>query len=158
MGEVREENQRLKKSLDRIMKDYKNLQMKFFDIVQKDGRKTTNDTNNHQEIIEESDQFVSLCLGRVTHDRKEDKKTVVSSKETLTLGIDRRFELSDQSKVNANSFEELKKEARETSWQPSKVLKTKRSGDDEVQQQNPVKKARVSVRARCDTPTVSIYI
>nr|QWQ79456.1 WRKY34 [Juglans sigillata] len=163
MGEVREENQRLKKSLDRIMKDYQNLQMKFFDIVQKDRIKTTNNTNNHQEI-EESDQIVSLCLGRVTHDTKEDKKTVVSSKlkeddqakeTSLTLGLDRRFELSDQSKVNAKSFEELKKEARETCWQHSKVLKTKRSGDDEVQQQNPVKKARVSVRARCNTPTMN---
>ncbi|KAG6632964.1 WRKY transcription factor 72A-like [Carya illinoinensis] len=163
MGEAREENQRLKKYLDQIMKDYQNLQMKFFDIVQKDGRKTTNNTNNHQEI--EESEFVSLSLGRVAHDTKEDQKTVVSSKlkeddqakETLTLGLDRKFELYGQMKVTYayNSFEEPKKEARETSWLPSKVLKTMQSGDDETQQQNPVKKARVSVRARCETPTMN---
>lgn len=166
MIEAREENERLTKYFDRIMKDYHNLQMKFFDIVKNDGRKTTDNTNGHHQI-EETGTFLSLHLGSVppreTNDQK--KRIVVSSqlkednqaKEVLSLGLDcRSFELF-KSKVVVSRLEELKEEARETSWLPSKVLKTMRSGDDEFQRQNYVKKARVSVRARCDTPTVCIH-
>lgn len=162
MGEVREENQRLKKYLDRMMKDYRTLQMKFHDIVQQEGRKSVDTTNNHQEI--EEPEFVSLRLGRTLSDtKKEEKINVVSTqwkeaeetKEGLSLGLDCKLELSksieNQSPINIS--EEVKEEAGET-WAPNKAFK--RSGDDEAPQQNPVKKARVCVRARCDTLTVSI--
>lgn len=161
MGEMREENQRLKKYLDRMMKDYQALEMKFRDIVQQEGRKSMDTANNHQEI--EEPEFVSLRLGRTLSDtKKEEKVNVVSTqwkedeetKEGLSLGLDYKLELSksieNQSPVNCS--EEVKEEARET-WAPSKALK--RSGDDEAPQQNPVKKARVCVRARCDTPTMN---
>ncbi|OWM80576.1 hypothetical protein CDL15_Pgr006606 [Punica granatum] len=39
MGKVREENERLMMHLERIMRDYKALQMQFFDIVKQDNRK-----------------------------------------------------------------------------------------------------------------------
>lgn len=169
MGEVREENKRLKKHLDEMMKDYKTLQMQFYGLVHKEGRKPVEAANyKHQEIAEP--EFVSLSLGRVPSDTKKEEKNIISSpwkeneqaKEGLKLGLDCKFELSRSTEteslrnttpVNSNS-EEQKEEPGET-WPPGKVLKTMRSGDDEVVQQNPAKKVRVSVRARCDTPTVS---
>ncbi|XP_022737105.1 probable WRKY transcription factor 72 isoform X2 [Durio zibethinus] len=168
MGEVREENQRLKMYLNRIMKDYHNLQMQFYDIVRQDAKNSTATTanNDHQEAVEEP-ELVSLTLGRFSSDSKKDDKNKTSSqgkedergKEGLSLGLDYKFEasksdLDDEALPNpspANSCQEPKEEE---SWPPSKVLKTMRSGDDEALQQNPVKKARVCVRARCDTPTM----
>lgn len=168
MGEVREENQRLKNSLDQMMKDYQTLQMKFRDIVQQERTKTVDTANNHRKM-EEAD-LISLSLGRVLSDTKKDEKiNLVSNqwkedeqtKEGLSLGLDCKLELSTSTETEnvrnpspINSSEEAKEEAGET-WPPSKVLKTMRSGDDEALQQNPVKKARVCVRARCDTPTIN---
>ncbi|XVE56985.1 hypothetical protein DITRI_Ditri04bG0055200 [Diplodiscus trichospermus] len=166
MGEVREENQRLKMYLNRIMKDYQNLQMQYNDIVRQDAKKSAVTTNNdHQEV--EEHELVSLTLGRFSSDSKKDDKNKTSGqgkeeergKEGLSLGLDYKFEaksdVDDETLPNpspANSSQEPKEEE---TWPPSKVLKTMRSGDDEVLQQNPVKKARVCVRARCDTPTMN---
>ncbi|XP_022768346.1 probable WRKY transcription factor 72 [Durio zibethinus] len=167
MGEVREENQRLKMYLNRIMKDYQNLQMQFYDIVRPDAKKSTATTNNDHQEVEEL-ELVSLTLGRFSSDsRKDDKKRTSGQgkeeergKEGLSLGLDYKFVASksdtdDEALPNrspANSSQEPKEEE---TWPPSKVLKTIRSGDDEALQQNPVKKARVCVRARCDTPTMN---
>ncbi|XWS37448.1 hypothetical protein CRYUN_Cryun19dG0043700 [Craigia yunnanensis] len=166
MGEVREENQRLKMYLNRIMKDYKNLQMQYYDINRQDAKKSGATTNNdHQEV--EEPELVSLTLGRFSSDSRKDdtNKTSCQGKEeergkVLSLGLDYKFEASksdvdDEALPNpgpANSPQESKEEE---TLSPSKVLKTMRSGDDEVLQQNPVKKARVCVRARCDTPTIN---
>ncbi|KAI6683008.1 hypothetical protein NL676_028921 [Syzygium grande] len=194
MGEVREENQRLKTYLDRIMKEYKTLQMQFFHIVKPDReQKKPSDNeaaangNDERQQTEESEELVSLSLGRATsseHSEKDDEKnkSSISSREGKTLfleniskgqdlGLSLDCKSSDALRMSlveallknnnnnksspATSFEDhLKEEAGQT-WPPSKVLKTMRSdGDDEVSQQNPPKKARVSVRARCDTATV----
>ncbi|XWS51095.1 hypothetical protein CRYUN_Cryun12cG0147000 [Craigia yunnanensis] len=167
MEEVREENQRLKMYLNRIMKDYQNLQMQFYDIVRQDAKKSAATTNNdHQEV--EEPELVSLTLGRFSSDSRKDDKNKTSGqgkeeekgKEGLSLGLDYRFEASKSDGDHeplpkpspGNSSQEPKEEE---TWPPNKVLKTMRSGDDEVLQQNPVKKARVSVRARCDTPTMN---
>lgn len=193
MGEVREENQRLKIYLSQIMKDYQILQMQYNNIVKQEAAKKSTDnisTNNHQEIKETD--LISLTLGsfsgnpKVNNSKDENNKrlsNMMSTKENieqpddegLSLGLDQyKYERSksgtetDQggpvvSNPSAgSSFEEPinKEEAGET-WTPSKVLKSttvKRSVEDEVPQQNPIKKARVCVRARCDTPTVSLYI
>ncbi|XWS60593.1 hypothetical protein CRYUN_Cryun07bG0048900 [Craigia yunnanensis] len=167
MGEVREENQRLKMYLNRIMKDYQILQMQFYDIVRQDAKKSAATTNNdHQEV--EEPELVSLTLGRFSSDSKKDDQNKTSSqgkeeekgKEGLSLGIYYKFEASksdvdDEPLPNpspANSSQEPKEEE---TCPPSKVLKTMKSGDDEVLQQNPAKKARVCVRARCDTHTMN---
>ncbi|XP_038680571.1 WRKY transcription factor 72B-like [Tripterygium wilfordii] len=178
MGEVREENQRLKMHLDRIMKDYQTLQMQFHNIVQHDQPKKLGSTTNpnHHREIEESDQLVSLSLGRFSCDAKKDdddqkKKSPslekkdhdeqVDYKESLNLGLKCKFEVSksDASDPPNGSFEEEQKDdSADTNPSPSKSLKTadrSAGGDDEVLQQNSAKKTRVSVRARCDAPTMN---
>lgn len=182
MGEVREENQRLKKYLDRMMEDYQTLQMQYHDIQQKaiKSSKDDNATNNHQDD-DESEQLVSLSLGSFSSKRKKveeknkspstqvGKEKDTDDEKSLSLGLDCKYEApaksssttTDQVPLSnpspASSVEEVRKEEAGETWPPKKVLKTMRSIEDEVAQQNPVKKARVSVRARCDTPTVSIY-
>ncbi|OIT31789.1 PREDICTED: probable WRKY transcription factor 61 [Nicotiana attenuata] len=176
MREVMEENQRLRMHLDRIMKDYRNLQMQFHDIAQKEAEKSSSTVNTtHHESDQEADQLVSLCLGRTSSDMKTEELSKIFSKDKahynndeeeykaggLTLGLDCKFEMSakttpttESSPVNLspeNSLEETKEENGET----NKILKTMRNGDDDVSQQNPTKRARVSVRVRCDAPTMN---
>ena len=150
--------------------------MQFHDIVKQETRKSDDkgNDNNHKEIIEEPD-LVSLSLGRVPSSnipRSDQEKVKVPKplmkdeefNEDLTLGLDCKFETSKSGSTTealpnnvspANSSEVPKEEAGET-WPPSKALKTARDTEEEVSQQNPAKKARVCVRARCDTPTVSL--
>lgn len=174
MGEVREENERLKTTLARIVKEYQSLQLQFYSIVQQEQAKKSSETTttSTDQQIEES-ELVSLSLGTTTSGQKKEEKIVGSSskskeeeqlKEGLTLGLDCKFEASTSGAYETpsnptpeNSFEEPKEEEVGEAWPPSKILKTLRSGDDEVSQQPSVKKARVSVRARCDTPTVYVY-
>ncbi|KVH98885.1 DNA-binding WRKY [Cynara cardunculus var. scolymus] len=173
MGEVREENQRLRLHLDQIMKDYQTLQKKFQDILHQQQLETsttvaTATKPNEQPRINDESDLVSLSLGRTSSPElvKKDKRCTTpptKSSEGLGLGLEYcKFELSSttqaESSINPspdNSLEETKDEAGET-WTPQKPPTPKRSGDDqEVSQQNPTKKTRVSVRVRCDTPTMN---
>ncbi|KAK9104990.1 hypothetical protein Scep_021834 [Stephania cephalantha] len=197
MGEVREENERLKTVLARIMKEYQSLQTHFFDIVQQeqsnkksiDGHEVVAlNQNTHQESLVEDDhqQLISLSLGRSssslsnhlnnqtkTKDEKMINSTSISSnnnksvmedefKEGLALGLVCKVEASKTVSINSanpspeNSFEENKEEDVREQWPPSKMLKIMKSGEEEaVSQQTAMKRARVSVRARCDTPTMN---
>lgn len=174
MGEVREENERLKTTLARIFKDYQSLQMHFFDIVQQQQVKKPDETPPARNEVEEPDQLVSLSLGTSSSgQKKEEKVNTTKSKESheqleggLTLGLDCKFEGSsagtNEPAVSnlspGNSFEEPKEAEPKEPWPPGKILKNLRNGDDEISQQPFVKKARVSVRARCDAPTVCIIL
>lgn len=175
MSEVRDENQRLKKYLDRITEEYQTLQMQFFDIQQRASKSKdvaiASAINNYNHQNEES-ELVSLSLGSFSSRPKKDEKNKnpsqgkenESDRESLSLGLDCKYEAPKSSATTevrlsnpspASSLEEVPKEEAGETWPPKKVLKTMRSIEDEVAQQNPAKKARVSVRARCDTPTVS---
>ncbi|GFZ19175.1 WRKY DNA-binding protein 72 [Actinidia rufa] len=184
MTKVREENVRLRSMLKQIEKDYQSLQSRFIETIQHQPKKNSisNSSNNREEI--EEPELVSLCLGfRSPREPKRDDNKINSTdgssktnreeerfkKEGLKLGLDCKFEeegcKSDCAEVIAtdqspeNSLEETTKEELKDAetWPPSKVLKTVRSsGDDELsQQQSSVKRARVSVRARCDTATMN---
>ncbi|XP_057514386.1 WRKY transcription factor 72A-like [Actinidia eriantha] len=165
MGEVREENQRLRMYLNRMMKDYQNLQMQFFDIVNQETKESTNTAQSDKKMTEEP-ELVSLSLGRTSSDPGKDEKAIRKGKEDqqdkegLALGLHSNFEVSKTGPIDESSIKpspenslEVNKEAGE-SRPPQKGLKTVRSEDDEISQHNPVKKTRVSVRVRCDTPTM----
>ncbi|CAK9137094.1 unnamed protein product [Ilex paraguariensis] len=168
--EVKEENERLKMILSRIMKDYQSLKMHFHDNAQlQDPKKPADTVPVDQE--DEEQELVSLSLGRFSSEpRKDEKKIHETSKIKedgkhghggLELGLDCRFdpspsELPKNLSTKSKSSESKEEEPTET-WPPSKSLKTVRGEDDDVTFQSPLKKARVSVRALCDTPTVSIW-
>ncbi|KAK7388966.1 hypothetical protein VNO78_23797 [Psophocarpus tetragonolobus] len=168
IGVVREENQRLKMCLNKIMNEYRALEMQFQDIVKQGTKKKVGQGNdiNPQEMLEESD-LVSLSLGRVPSNPRNDEKIKVSKAlkdddegfhEDLALGLECKFETSKSGSTTEavpnpspeNSCEVPKEEAGD-------ALKTMRESEDEVaqQNQNPTKKPRVCVRARCDTPTMN---
>ncbi|MCD7455434.1 WRKY transcription factor 72A [Datura stramonium] len=169
MEEVMEENQRLKKHLDRIMKDYRNLQTQFHEVVQRDAEKS----NTNIIRCDEADQLVSLSLGRTSSDTKKEElsKILMSKKENtkeednLTLGLDCKFQSSANTPTTKSSpsnlspessLGEVKDEKGAETWPPHKVLKKNiRNEEDDVVQQNPTKRAKVSVRVRCDTPTMN---
>ncbi|GLT36139.1 hypothetical protein SLA2020_105410 [Shorea laevis] len=175
MGEVREENQRLKMMLQEIEKDYKSLQLQFFDILQQGVSKRSSDSlpNSHENDESPESELVSLSLGRrssTSTEPKKDERTGNSCtgntkeddhnelKASLTLGLDSKlFQLPTEIVSNPspeNSTEGGKEEDAGEAWPPSKIPKTTRNGDEEVAQGQHVKRARVCVRARCDAPTM----
>ncbi|KAJ4961726.1 hypothetical protein NE237_021636 [Protea cynaroides] len=171
MGKVKEENEILKITLSQVMNEYRSLQMHLTNLIQQEEPKKSMDTAPTNQEIEEPE--ISLSLGRVSSEPKKDEKSSCNSskdrkddqqlKEGLALRLDCKFEGSSNPSSNElpsipdpeTSFEEPKNEEAAQTWPPSKSLKTMRSGDDEASQQIQVKKARVSVRARCDTPTMN---
>ncbi|XP_023520108.1 probable WRKY transcription factor 72 isoform X1 [Cucurbita pepo subsp. pepo] len=179
MGEVREENQRLKMSLGQIMKDYEALKMQFLGIVGREAKKLPEHDKEqrqrpHDDQTEET-ELVSLTLGRYPMAEKKkaaeekninggDKEAVV--KQALSLGLNCKFEqestpatvkeANSPNRSLTNSIDhETKEDAGETNWPPSKGLKTMRSVDDDSLPTNPPKRARVCVRARCETTTMN---
>ncbi|KAK6920833.1 WRKY domain [Dillenia turbinata] len=173
IGEVREENQRLKMHLERTMKDYQKLQMQFYDIVKQEAKGSPPAAHADNQSKMEESELISLSLGRSSSDQsKKDEKIKNLGKNTdseelkegLTLALDCKFEASKTSLSESmqipstdKSFEDQPKEEMDETWHPNKIPKTMGStGEEEVSQQpHIVKKARVSVRARCDLPTMN---
>ncbi|KAL3526497.1 hypothetical protein ACH5RR_011153 [Cinchona calisaya] len=179
MSEVREENARLKTLLEKIEKDYKSLQMRFGDIcppileAEKTSFITDPPPRNDQQVDQEL-ELVSLCLGRrnpsepkIKNDNASCSSTIKNSKEEgqhlkeegLKLGLDfssfkEEFK-SDPSPENSALDQTKEEETAGETWPPSKVLKTMRSDQDDDLAHASAKRARVSVRARCDTPTMN---
>lgn len=156
--------------------------MHFFDILRQDhinqqqdgeeANKATTGTadhspNNNIEDInnEEYNELVSLSLGfpskssiNINRNINEDEKDLG---EGLALGLNIiKFNPSKAEVEATNMASMVEGEATQTQlWPPSKVLKTMTSCEDitiEASQQAQLKKPRVSIKARCDTQTVSI--
>ncbi|KAK6920821.1 WRKY domain [Dillenia turbinata] len=174
MGEMREENQRLQMYLERIMKDYQKLQMQFYDIVKQEAKVSPPAAHADNQSNMEESELISLSLGRSSSDqsKKEEKIKILGKdneneelKERLTLVLDCKFEASKTRQFESmqipstdNSFKDQPKEQMDETWHPNKISKTMGStGSEEEVSQQPhiVKKARVSVRARCDLPTMN---
>jgi len=166
MGEAKEENERLKKKLEGVEKDYHSLQLRFFDILQKDvSKKGVVDSSTSHEDQSEEPEFVSLCLGRTPMEPKKEARIGNSNKPTekdvgpnLTLGLDSKHLLemevvSDLSPMNSSEEpKETETEGTLSTYQSAKVINV----NTDISDQMPAKRARVSVRARCATPTVSV--
>ncbi|RZB93608.1 probable WRKY transcription factor 72 [Glycine soja] len=162
MGEVKEENERLKMMLERVEKDYHSLQLRFFDIhhedVSKKGLADSSSCHDH-----ETEELVSLCLGRSPMVPKKEARIGNSNKlkedvgPNLTLGLDSKHLLSmevvsDFSPMNSSEQpKEAEEEVTLSTNQSAKVI----NANDDMSDQMPAKRARVSVRARCDTPTMN---
>ncbi|XP_052196053.1 probable WRKY transcription factor 72 [Diospyros lotus] len=166
MSQVREENARLKMMLEQMEKDYESLRMRFSAIIQRESKKSSNSSISTAHVDQEP-ELVSLRLGISPSEPKRDEKSAGKARSSsedheqltggLKLGLDYDFRKSEKSSPE-NSLEEIAKEeqAGETWPAASKGLKKGRSGeDDELSEQSSVKRARVSVRARCDAPTMN---
>ncbi|XP_078169979.1 WRKY transcription factor 72A-like [Carex rostrata] len=178
VGDMREENKKLKSLLTRVVDDYQSLQTLYFEIMEQGKGKTVKESNPvtaPPTSVEEEHKLVSLSLGSTISsgglNKKEEKARINTKgneednkieKERLKLGLDCKFE-GPSSKCEANvlslssdnSFDRTKDEEPGESWPPSKIMKNMRGVDDDLSQQPQVKKARVSVRARCDAPTMN---
>ncbi|KAJ9187532.1 hypothetical protein P3X46_002976 [Hevea brasiliensis] len=170
IDKVREENERLKQLLSKIAKDYQSLKKRFCEVVQEEEEKKSTKITPSTRENEES-ELVSLSLGRSSSEPKkeEEKSSNIDDgnehnegwNKVFSLGLDSKFELdSSVTKKNPSSEhgfddEEPKEEEATETCRPSKMLRTTISADDEVLQQTQTKKARVSVRTRCDTPTMN---
>ncbi|XP_049371871.1 probable WRKY transcription factor 72 [Solanum verrucosum] len=172
VNEIKLENARLKLLLQQIENDYTSLQTRYFNICQPDLKKSGSPTCTHENIAdEEESELVSLRLGRSpspSESKKVDKKRSYDktiedypscndqSNDGLKLGLDYSTRISESDFIKPSNDP--------TPGPTSEVVKTvkrcddesvkKDAGDDEISQPN-VKRARVSVRTKCDYPTIN---
>ncbi|KAL2523415.1 putative WRKY transcription factor 72 [Forsythia ovata] len=132
MTGMREENTRLKMLLQQIEKDYKTLQMQFFDIL----RQARKDNNPTDPTIGEDTELVSLRLGTSSRNQSKKEENNTSSREE-----NEELKLGSDDYIPGSKTDTME-------------LKTLRSEEDELSQTS-VKRARVSVRARCETTTMN---
>ncbi|KAG0485042.1 hypothetical protein HPP92_009121 [Vanilla planifolia] len=137
MSEAREENERLKTMLAQIVKDYQSLEMHFSDVAKQEG--TINTFLTCKNPAEEH-ELVSLRLGSGSSAQERPKVGSRAAGElgNLTLGLECKTENSSEETATKGEAE-----------------KTGRRVGDEVSPQGHVKRARVSVRTRCDAPTMN---
>ncbi|EAY72823.1 hypothetical protein OsI_00690 [Oryza sativa Indica Group] len=183
MGEVREENERLKTMLTRIVSDYKSLHTHFLDVVK--VKEQTAAELSGDDDDDEPDDLVSLSLctrpNAAAARRKGHERTPSSGgggddgRLSLGLSCARGGVASDDDddkqasrralppmpvlNLSSDSSGDAAGAGAGEPTQPNKASRSSSGGgdgaDDEVLQQQQAKKARVSVRVKCDTPTMN---
>lgn len=160
MEEVREENERLKLTLSKMMKDYHSLKMQFDGITQEDQSKKPTNLASMAAASDDESEMVSLSLGRFSADHSKRSREEMNKKNSnnsfnetknLELGLNWKLDLENSRRGDDESKEEGGNDVRSSRRSPPK---SSRIGDDEDILQHPSKKPRVSVRAVCNTQTV----
>ncbi|CAI0453551.1 unnamed protein product [Linum tenue] len=196
MGEVREENERLKLTLDKMMRDYSSLRRNFLDFLGNQATATASSSSKMlAAAVDRDDQELSLCLGSgagTKEDRIHEKSSSTSTTTTTSSGNSKEEEvkagscsltlgrgltmdhhhakfpvdnlgcsLDHNTNINPRGDDESVKEdkAAAETWDPSKApAKRVHSTEDDSSypdDKTQAKRARVCVRARCQTPTMN---
>ncbi|PWA70947.1 DNA-binding WRKY [Artemisia annua] len=162
MSQVRQENQTLKHKLSRVLKDYKSLQMHFNDFFQQEVPKSSESLAPDQET--NGAELISLSLGTLSSckTKSDDGPIKVNcfskmkdrshGDQELKLGLGCKFDLSPN-RVGINNLR--KDEIAQTLEPAVHNLKSERNEDNDLLDQIPLKKARVSVKVICDTQTMN---
>ncbi|KAM3207347.1 hypothetical protein ACQJBY_062523 [Aegilops geniculata] len=183
MGEVRKENERLKTMLSRMVEDHRSLQ-KQFDVLYQQGRGKSLAVGSPEHTSPaggvKDPKFVSLRLGTSASTSRQNMGEEIRTGaddpdgKCISLGLSsgcKAVGATAQSEMKVRpdvltlspegSSEEDAATKTTTTSAVSKAAKNPRStgggaeAEEEVAQQPLAKKARVSVRARCDTPTMN---
>ncbi|GJN05579.1 hypothetical protein PR202_ga23220 [Eleusine coracana subsp. coracana] len=181
MGVVRQENERLKSMLSRVVSEYQSLQTHFLDVVKQGREQQANKPLPPEEataaapppVADDADDLVSLSLGTRTnnnggrrkkggHERSSSSSGTAGDDSQLSLGLGftRPSTTTDDEKagpvlnLSSDSSGSADDTAKQHAGESRKSPSGGGGGDDEVQQQ--AKKTRVSVRVKCDTPTVRV--
>ncbi|CAI0453553.1 unnamed protein product [Linum tenue] len=179
MGEVREENERLKLTLDKMTRDYSSLRRNFLDFLGNQATATASSSSKMlAAAVDRDDQELSLCLGSraaAKDDRRNNKEEEVKAGScSLTLGRgltmdhdDAKFPVDNlgcflhhNTNINPRGDDESVKEdkAAAETWDPSKAPAKRvhcTEDDSYPDDKTQAKRARVCVRARCQTPTMN---
>lgn len=175
--EIREENERLRAAISRITKNHQSLEMQF--IQQEQAKNPTNESNSpNSGLVVKGQDLVVLSLGTTSSSTETKKKEEMKrsnhvdqmTANRLTLGLQiencsstvqsETISPSSLSIENSMSLEELKEEEAAVIMPMSEAGKhpMRSEDDDEAPAYSHVRKrARVSVRARCEAPTVRTY-
>ncbi|XP_021746200.1 probable WRKY transcription factor 72 [Chenopodium quinoa] len=188
MGEVKEENERLKRLLTKIVKEYQSLEKQISSMDQSkqsiETKSSSNNNNGEDDDQNQEPEMVSLTLGSWSSNKKHSHDNNNKKQESdyslnkrrkveaggLELGLDYRkiqhnSTASATDSIKYSSLENSNKESKEDenvdTWASShqdlkakENISSKEVDDQESLHQPQVKKTRVCIRSRCDSPTI----
>ncbi|KAJ0237549.1 WRKY transcription factor 61 [Hirschfeldia incana] len=183
MEEAKEENRRLKSSLNRTKKDFEILKTQYNQLmVQHEDPNKFSPKSHHQDRVEDEDkgniskrgELILLSLGSMTNkeekgkglmdetgDSKKNDEHEKSNDQGLSMGLEYKDLSNPSEKLEIDHSQEkttLEFNSNKIPSENSFGLKNDGDGhedEEELLPQNLVKKTRVSVRSRCETPTMN---